>query len=311
MSETSTSNGLIDPYGRPINSIRISITQRCNFNCFFCHQEGESGSGRELSVDEIETLVSVGAELGIKKVKLTGGEPLLRDDVVDIVSRISPIVDEVSMTTNGYRLEGLACQLREAGLARVNVSLHSGHPDKLCRIIGQNALEEIRRGINAARDCGLNPVKLNMVVMKEFNDSEIEEMIEYADRVGAILQLIEFQPLERGEVGWDKYHYDLKPIEKELECRSEEVVIREMHRRRQYKLKDGPTVEVVRPMHNTEFCAYCTRIRVTSDGCLKPCLMREDNYVEAASLIRRGSSKQEIIDAFREAVSRREPYWRE
>ncbi|MCW3992928.1 MAG: radical SAM protein, partial [Candidatus Bathyarchaeota archaeon] len=141
---------LVDPYGRKVNSLRISITQRCNFNCFFCHQEGESNPDGEATPEEIETIVNIAADLGITKVKLTGGEPLLRDDVVEIVRRISPYVDEVSMTTNGYGLEERACELKEAGLKRVNVSLHSAHPDLFCKIIGREAFPEVRKGIEAA-----------------------------------------------------------------------------------------------------------------------------------------------------------------
>ena len=307
---TLESSVLVDPYNRPITSLRISITQRCNFNCFFCHQEGENRSGEELSIDEIETLVKVGTELGIRKVKITGGEPLLREDIVEIIERISPYVEEVSMTTNGYSLSDLECKLKKAGLARVNVSLHSSHPERLCKIIGLEALEEIRMGVKRALECNLKPVKLNMVVMKGFNDNEIEEMIEYSKNIGTTLQLIEFQPLEKGETGFNQYHFDLSPLEKELKNRSKRIIRREMHRRNQYILENDARVEIVRPMHNTEFCQYCTRLRITSDGYLKPCLMREDNYVEAVSIIRKDSGNESLINAFKEAVNRREPYWR-
>lgn len=294
-----------------MNSLRISVTQRCNFDCFFCHQEGESNPGGEMSPGEIETIVSVAAELGINKVKLTGGEPLLRDDIAEIVRRIDPYVDEVSMTTNGYSLAEKACDLRDAGLKRVNISLHSTRPDVFCKIIGREALTEVRRGIAAALECGLRPVKLNMVVMKGVNDSEIQDMIDFSKEVGAILQLIEYQPLERGVDDWEKYHFDLRPLEEELEAKAERIFEREMHRRRQYHLRGGAIVEVVRPMHNSQFCRFCTRLRLTSDGWLKPCLMRDDNHVEAVSLLRRGATKEEIVEAFMEAVARREPYWGE
>ncbi|MGD2200952.1 MAG: GTP 3',8-cyclase MoaA [Candidatus Bathyarchaeota archaeon] len=305
-----TRDPLVDPYRRKVNSLRISITQRCNFDCFFCHQEGESNPSTELSLEEIETIVSVGAELGITKLKLTGGEPLLRDDLVEILQRISPYVEEVSMTTNGYLLAEKACQLKEAGLARINVSHHTGDPGIFCRIMGRDALPQVRAGILAARECGLTPVKLNMVVMRGVNEGEIHAMIDFAREAGVTLQLIEFQPLERGVEGWAEYHYDLKPIEGELEAGSERVVEREMHRRKQYHLRSGGVVEVVRPMHNTDFCRYCTRLRVTSDGYLKPCLMREDNHVEAATHLRNGGSREDIVAAFRKAVALREPYWK-
>jgi len=302
---------LVDPYGRKVNSLRISITQRCNFNCFFCHQEGESNPDGEATPEEIEAIVNIAADLGITKVKLTGGEPLLRDDVVEIVWRISPCVDEVSMTTNGYSLEKKACELKDAGLKRVNVSLHSAHPDLFCKIIGREAFPEVRKGIEAALSCGLRPVKLNMVVMRGVNDGEIPDMIEFSKEVGATLQIIEYQPLERGAENWEMYHYDLRPLERELEARADRIVEREMHRRRQYHLEGGAVVEIVRPMHNSRFCDYCTRLRMTSDGCLKPCLMRDDNHVEAVSLLRNGASRNDLVAAFKEAVARRRPYWSE
>ena len=307
--QVKASEQLVDPYGRHVTSLRISLTQRCNFNCFFCHQEGESGPNGEVTPEEIEAVVSVAAELGITKVKLTGGEPLLRDDVVEIVRRISPYVEEVSMTTNGYMLKEKACALREAGLKRVNISFHSTDPDKFCKIIGRESAQAVREGIDAALECGLNPIKLNMVVMKGINDNEIEEMIAFSKEVGVILQLIEYQALEKGVEEYDSFHCDLRPLEEELASRSEEIVEREMHRRKQYHLKDGGIVEVVRPMHNSEFCAYCTRLRMTSDGHLKPCLMREDNHLEAVSRMRNGG-REELVDAFKKAVAAREPFWK-
>ena len=301
---------LVDPYGRPINSLRISLTQRCNFNCFFCHHEGENESGDELTVDEVERIVKLASDQGIKKIKLTGGEPLVRKDIVEIVKRIKPYVHEVSMTTNASRLGELACPLKEAGLARVNVSLHTLCPESFEMITG-NGAEHVTKGIEAAVECGLNPVKLNMVVMKEVNHTEIDDMIEYSKKVGATLQLIEFQELENGTEYYDELHYDLIPVEKMLEKRSTKIVEREMHRRKIYYLMNGAQVEVVRPMHNSNFCAYCTRLRVISDGKLKACLMRDDNHVPFVSLMRNGEPYEVLVDAFREAVMRREPYWKE
>ena len=302
---------LVDPHGRPINSLRISLTQRCNFNCFFCHQEGEHSPGDELSADEIEAAVSVAAELGITKVKLTGGEPLLRDDVVEIVRRISPRVEEVSMTTNASLLDEKACSLKEAGLRRVNVSFHTLNPDGFKAITGCSDEDLTRRGVEAALRCGLHPVKLNMVVMKGVNADEIPEMIRFSRDTGTVLQLIEFQELENGVEYYEKYHYDLKRVEAELEREAVRVVERDLHRRRIYHLADGAQVEVVRPMHNSRFCAYCTRLRLTSDGRLKPCLMRGDNLVPFVEHMRAGDPRERLVEAFMEAVARREPYWRD
>ena len=308
--ETHQAQGkLTDPYGRNVNSLRISVTQRCDLNCFFCHREGESNPHGEMTPEEIEALVSTAAELGVSKIKLTGGEPLLREDIVEIVRRISPHVLEVSMTTNALHLVERAGELREAGLRRVNVSLHSACPEVFEEITGLDVLPEVEEGIRAALEAGLKPVKLNMVVMRDVNDDEVPRMIEFARNLGVTLQLIEYQPLERGVEGWERYHYDLRPLEDELEGLSERIVEREMHRRRQYHLREGGIVEVVRPIHNSHFCAFCTRLRLTSDGHLKPCLMRDDNHVEAVSLLRKGAGREALVAAFKEAVSNRKPYW--
>jgi cyclic pyranopterin phosphate synthase len=220
-------------------------------------------------------------------------------------------VEEVSMTTNASKLAEKACELKEAGLARVNISLHSMDPVKFKEIVGVDKVTKVEEGIKAAIECGLTPVKLNMVVMKGVNHEEIERLIQFSSKTGAILQLIEFQELENGVEYYDSLHYDLVQVEQMLAKRSERIVEREMHHRKIYYLRNGAQVEVVRPMHNSTFCKYCTRIRVTSDGKLKACLMRDDNHVPFVSLMRSGASHEEVVDAFKEAVSRREPYWKD
>ena len=161
----------------------------------------------------MESIAQIASEQGIKYIKLTGGEPLIREDIVEIVQRIKPYVEEVSMTTNASRLVELACSLKEAGLARVNISLHSLNPDKFKEITGSDRIEEVEAGIIEALRCGLTPVKLNMVVMKGVNHEEIESLIEFSSKTGAILQLIEFQELENGTEYYDDLHYDLIPVE--------------------------------------------------------------------------------------------------
>jgi len=302
---------LRDPHGRPINSLRISLTQRCNFNCFFCHQEGETNPRGEATAEEVEAVAAAASELGIRRFKLTGGESLLREDIVEVVRGIASYADEVSMTTNGSLLAEKAASLQEAGLRRVNISLHSARPEVFRRITGCDALPEVEEGIEAAIRSGLRPVKLNMVVLNGLNSGEIPWMIEFSRGVGAVLQLIEFQPIQRGAKDWSRFHYDLRPVEEMLEARSVDVHERALHRRRQYHLEGGGIVEVVRPMHNSQFCRFCTRLRVTSDGRLKPCLMRDDNLVEAASILRQGEPREALVEAFRKAVAMREPYWRD
>lgn len=278
---------LRDPFGRKVIGLRIAVTSRCNMSCRYCHHEGEDlGEGSpEMSRDDIVKVIVAGADLGVKRVKFTGGEPLLRPDLEWIIERL-PDSLEVSLTTNGTLLAGRAKSLAEAGLDRVNVSLDSLRPEVYSRITGGTA-EDHRRvldGIDAAIGAGLVPVKVNMVVLKE-NEGEVWDMVDFARARGVILQLIELVDLSgHGFAG------DLSRIEKELELRAEKVVTRDLHRRRKYFI-DGAEVEVVRPIDNTEFCANCTRLRVTSDGKLKPCLLRNDNLVDLGSADLEGTKR--------------------
>ncbi|MCW3988432.1 MAG: radical SAM protein, partial [Candidatus Bathyarchaeota archaeon] len=157
-SVSTKSLGLCDAYGRSLNNLRISVTQRCNLNCFFCHKEGEDAFGQELTPTEITDIVKMACKLGMKKVKITGGEPLLREDIVEIVSSIAQHVDEVSLTTNGFLLEEKAEALRSAGLQRVNVSLHAMNSDTFKEITGRTGLRKVEKGIAAALENHLEPV---------------------------------------------------------------------------------------------------------------------------------------------------------
>lgn len=306
---------LYDRFGRPVTNLRISLTQECNFRCFFCHREGQRFLAKnEMTPEEIERIVRIASRLGIRKVKLTGGEPTVREDILEIVRRIKPYVIDLSMTTNGSRLKELAEPLARAGLDRVNVSLHSLKPDVYKRITGVDMLETVLEGIEEAVK-HLSPVKLNMTVMKGLNDDEIWDMIDFSAKTGTILQLIELEaPREMTETAFfRKYFYPLRPVEKELEKRAVEIRERTMHRRRKYFIPTDygiAEVEVVRAMHNTVFCANCTRLRVTSDGKFKTCLLRNDDLIDFLSAIRNGASDAELVDIFKRAVLEREPYWR-
>ncbi|AHL22864.1 GTP 3',8-cyclase MoaA [Thermococcus nautili] len=306
---------LYDRFGRPVTNLRISLTQECNFRCFFCHREGQRFLAKnEMTPEEIERLVRIASRLGIRKVKLTGGEPTVREDIIEIVRRIKPYVRDLSMTTNGSRLKELAEPLAKAGLDRVNVSLHSLKPDVYKRITGVDMLETVLEGIEEAVKY-LSPVKLNMTVMRGLNDGEIWDMIDFSAKTGAILQLIELEaPREMTETAFfRKYFYPLRPVEKELEKRAVEIRERRMHRRKKYFIPTDygiAEVEVVRAMHNTVFCANCTRLRVTSDGKFKTCLLRNDDLIDFLTAMRNGASDAELVDIFRRAVLKREPYWR-
>jgi cyclic pyranopterin phosphate synthase len=264
-----------------------------------------------MSPQEIGRIVEIASKLGVTKVKVTGGEPLMRDDIVEVIHLITPHVKEVSMTTNALLLPEKAEALKEAGLSRVNISLHSLKREVVKRIAGVDCLDRVKAGIEAASEAGLKPIKLNFVVMRGLNSDEIPEMLRLSAESGAILQLIEYQRLERGVENWGDLYYDLTPLEKRWEGEAVGVVEQVMHRRKRYTLADGATVEIVRPIHNTIFCANCNRLRLTSDGRLKPCLMRGDNLVPMVQLLRRGAAEEELVEAFRLATSRRAPYWRE
>ena len=302
---------LTDPCGRPVENIRISVTQRCNLECFYCHREGEDlKNGEEMTPEEIQRIMEIAASFSIGKVKLTGGEPLLRKDIVEIVQKINSTrgVEEISMTTNGILLSKYAERLKDAGLARVNVSLDTLKPEKFKQITGVDALREVVSGIQAAVKTGLDPVKVNTVLLRDLNDDEIGDMIKFTRENGLVLQVIELESTDETEA-YRKYHAELKEIEEFLKNNAEKVVTRQMHHRRKYLLRGGGEVEVVNPMHNTEFCRHCNRIRVTSDGKLKPCLLKNDNLIDFVVPMRKGASDDMLKALFTEAVKRREPFF--
>lgn len=310
---------MLDSHGRNIDNMRISVTQQCNLDCFYCHHEGENG-GKEsnglMSLREIDKIAEIGSRVGIKKVKITGGEPLMRKDIVDIVRSCAGYMKEVSMTTNGVLLKGYARELKAAGLKRVNVSFDAFDCETFRSITRSDAFLEVGEGVKAAIEWGLSPVKLNMVVLSGINDKDLHTAIDYASGLGTILQLIEFET-SREDTGGElfrTYHRPLHELEEQLRGRAIDIRERAMHRRRKYILhseNNGKAeVEVVRGMHNSKFCRNCTRLRVTSEGFLKPCLLRDDNYVDIAGPMRSGAGDDELEALFREAITRKEPYWR-
>lgn len=305
--------GLIyDRYNRPIINLRVAVTQRCNLRCHYCHREGEPSHPEiEMTPQEIGRIVKVLAGFGVSKVKITGGEPLLREDIVQIVHQIAhtPRIIEVSMTTNATRLMGKADALRKAGLKRVNITLPALSPHVYHEITGGN-IANATRGINAAIRVGLDPVKINMVLLRGVNSGEVDRMIEFCQRVGAILQLIELEPVNVPPKYYRKYFLPLTEIENELKDRALKVEVRhDMQNRKVYRLPKV-NVELVHPIDNSEFCFHCTRIRLTSDGKLKPCLMRSDNLVDILTPLRKGATDNDLGHLFLEAVNLREPYYK-
>lgn len=289
---------LKDPYDRPVTNLRISLTPSCNLNCFYCHAEGEIQPEAEMSAEEIAEIMRVAGKFGIRSIKFTGGEPLVRKDVCEIIESV-PAGMESSMTTNGTFLADIAPDLKSAGLSRVNVSLDSLNPGTYKKITGKDVLGDVLEGIDAADAAGLTPIKINMVMLKDINDHEMDDFLRFIrGNRNLILQVIELMDFRDCQ-----YHQAINSLEEYFSKHSDQILTRRMHHRKKYCL-DGAEVEIVRPLHNTEFCAYCNRLRVTSDGKLKPCLLRADNHVDI-----RGASGEELEALFIEAVQRRKPFY--
>ena len=320
---------LVDNFGREVTGIRVSLTDRCNFDCVYCHNEG-LGDTRgpmapqddELTTDQTVRILEVVNDLGVEKVKFTGGEPMLRQDLEEIVRRV-PGGMEVSMTTNGTFLPGRATELAEAGLDRVNVSQDALDPQDFAALTQSGAYERVIEGVEAALAAGLAPVKLNMVVM-EPTAGYVPEMVDHvATHNGLQLQLIEYMPEITGHPEWA---IEIDRVHDWLTERADRVEHREMHDRRRYFVTkpaaepaatltdgdpDGPAagegmVEIVDPVENAQFCANCHRVRVTHDGKFKGCLNRHDDHRSMGEM-----SPREIRQAFRATVTNRVPYYGE
>jgi cyclic pyranopterin phosphate synthase len=305
---------LNDNCGRPLLNLRIAVTPRCNLRCDYCHKEGEvsscsKGTAEEMTVDEIVRIAKIAVSLGISRIKLTGGEPLMRKDICDIIKGIAAIPDlkDLSMTTNGAMLGFMAKKLRACGLKRLNISLPTLNAEAYTKLT-DGKLENVLDGVKAAVAAGFCPVKLNMVILKGVNVDAVQEMMDFARQTGTVLQLIELDPINVNDAYYATYHKFLNEQEEMLRQKALSVETRHsMHNRRIYRLPDV-TVEVVHPTENGEFCAHCTRLRVTSEGKLKPCLMRNDNLVDILTPMRHGASDEELKELFVRANKRREPY---
>ena len=300
-----------DRYERPIVSLRITLTNRCNVNCLYCHHDGMVKSKDEMTADELYTICKIAKKLGVKKIRLSGGEPLLKKDIVEIVQKIASLdFKDISMTTNGILLEKYAQDLKDAGLDRVNVSLDTLNRETFEFITKKDYLEDAKKGILKAVEVGMYPVKINMVIMKDINQNEIDDMFEFCKEHDIVLQLIEL--IESENCDDDKfsadYHYKLDDIEKELADIADEVHERKFMQGRKKYYIDGGEIEVVKPVDNATFCANCSRLRITPDGKIKPCLLRNDNLVELISYVRNGASEEELEEIFLKGINNREPF---
>ena len=300
-----------DKYERPILSLRITITNRCNENCIYCHHDGMVSSKDEMTPDEIYAICKIAKKIGVRKIRLSGGDPLVRKDIVEIVEKIASLdFKDISLTTNGVLLEKYAKDLKDAGLDRINVSLDTLNPDTYKFITKMDYLNEAKTGILNAVEVGLYPVKINMVIMKDINQNEVKDMFEFCRENNMVLQLIEL--IESENCDEDKfnaeYHYPLDSIENKLSDMADDVRERKfMQGRKKYYINDGE-IEIVRPVDNSKFCANCSRLRITPDGKIKPCLLRNDNLVELISHIRNGESEEKLEEIFIRGIDKREPF---
>jgi cyclic pyranopterin phosphate synthase len=306
---------LEDEFGREVTGVRVSLTDRCNFDCVYCHNEG-LGDTRgpmepqddEMHADDVVRFLEVAAEFDVDSVKFTGGEPMLRQDLEEIIAR-TPDQMEVSLTTNGTFLPGRAPDLVDAGLERVNVSQDALDPEQFAAVTQSGAYDRVLEGVEAALDAGLDPVKLNMVVFEK-TAGYVEDMVEHvAANRGLQLQLIEYMPELVGKPEWA---IDIDRVHEWLAEEATEVEHREMHDRRRYWIggpagsQDAGMVEIVDPVENPSFCANCHRVRVTHDGYLKGCLNRNDDLRPMGEM-----TKPEIRETFRETVHERVPFYGE
>ncbi|AKU08790.1 MULTISPECIES: GTP 3',8-cyclase MoaA [Haloferax] len=299
---------LVDDFGREVTGVRISLTDRCNFDCVYCHNEGLGDTrgpmdpaDEEMSTDDVVRFLEVVEEYGVEKVKFTGGEPMLRSDLEEIIRR-TPDSMETSLTTNGTFLGDRAEDLVAAGLDRVNVSQDALDPEAFAQITKSGAYDKVMEGVKAAVDAGLTPVKLNMVVFTK-TAGHVEEMVEYvAENEGLQLQLIQYMPELTGRPEWN---IDIERVHRWLADLADEVEVRDMHHRRRYYVGEG-MVEIVDPVENPEFCANCHRVRVTHQGYLKGCLNRNDDLRPMGEMTR-----EEIRETFEAVVANRVPYYGE
>jgi len=314
---------LMDRYGRPVVGLRISVTPACDLRCFFCHGEGLDDKSNELMTpEEIERIVKVAMELGVDSVKLTGGEPMMRPDILEIVSRLGGLgLRDFSMTTNGFRFAEIAQELRRRGLKRVNISLHSTRPDRYAIITGLDPVEGARRhaqvleAMRAAVEAGFNPVKLNVVMLRGINDDELDDLIRLAEELSSsseiVVQLIELVGcgLAAGQ-RLEHYYLPLSSLEGRIAQTAIARITRSLHYRSRYLMPNGVWVEFIRPSGNYLFCMNDTRLRITHDGKFKPCLMRSDNEIEFLKAMRSGASDEELKRLFLRAVEARKPFWK-
>jgi GTP 3',8-cyclase len=292
----------LDLHSRTINYLRISITDRCNLRCVYCMpEEGvpQCAHANILKYEEIETVVRAAAELGIHKIRLTGGEPLVRLGVVDLVRKLAqvPGIDDLAMTTNGVLLPRYARELAGAGLQRVNISLDTLRADRFRAITRLGSIDDVLQGIEAATVAGLTPVKINMVVMRGSNDDEVVDMARQSMEPGWNVRFIEWMPVSGQDGKWRDAVVTGQEIRERIERTLGELAPARMATGAgpaEYYRLDGAkgTIGLITPVSD-HFCHHCNRLRLTADGQLRPCLL-SDQEIDLRTPLRNGAGVTDV-----------------
>ena len=305
---------LTDKFGRAITDLRISITDRCNYKCVYCRTGNEGAVFGELPFADYLRMAQLLVGMGIRKVRITGGEPLLRNRVADFVRHLSQLCDvdgdplDIAITTNGHLLADMAQPLKSAGLNRVTVSMDAVDPERFARITRvSNGFDNVLAGIRAARRVGLWPVKVNCVLMRGFNEDQVIPFGMFAREEGVIVRFIEFMPLEEDRVWAPETVVTLDEILRRMaEYRPlVEIPHARSETARRYRFEDGiGEIGIVAPVSHP-FCGHCSRIRITSDGKIRTCLFSVWDH-DLHELMRRGASDEELRQFIHGVVQRKE-----
>lgn len=308
---------LRDSHGRAITDLRLSVTDRCNFRCVYCRTGNGAETLGELSIAQYAHMLRLFVSLGVEKVRFTGGEPLLRRGLVELIretARLRPaFVPEtgldLALTTNGHMLAPMARELKEAGLNRVTVSMDAVDPETFARITRvPRSFERVRDGIRAAQDVGLGPVKVNAVLLRGFNEDQVEAFAEFSRREGVIVRFIEFMPLEEDRVWSPDVVVRLDEIVTRLNRVRPLVALPANHlseTARRFTFDDGlGEIGIIAPVSHP-FCGHCSRIRLTSDGKVRTCLFSQSDH-DLAGPMQRGSTDEELRTWIRRVVERKE-----
>jgi len=299
---------LIDQFGRSIEYVRLSVTDRCDLRCFYCMPDGFKDFEEPeswLTFDEIERVIRCFTELGTHRIRITGGEPLVRKDLPELARRLSRLerLEDLSLSTNATQLERNAADLAEAGISRINVSLDTLRPERF-KEITKGKFDKVYKGLMAAKAAGLNPIKINMVVMKGVNDDEVNDMVDFCIEHDFTLRFIETMPM--GDTGRNAsdYFVDLQTVREELEKKYNLVpgVMPGGGPANYYQVKGSELrIGFITPL-SQHFCDTCNRVRLSVDGTIYTCLGQENNF-ELRPLLRSGISDDELKEALITAVN--------